>query len=214
MMVFVKEIKDSQNRGIEDIGRLLDKHCKSYQLATLNWKEFPYLPGVSFKIAHNNHQMLLKYTVSEKYIKAIETKTNGDVYKDTCVEFFISFDHENYYNLEFNGIGTRHMGYGTGRHGRELLDPKVVEAIQVKSSLGTKPFDEKKGQFKWEATMVIPVGCFINNNIESLKGVEATVNFYKCGDETSAPHYVTYFPVGTPSPDYHQPGFFGKLLFE
>lgn len=38
-------------------------------------------------------------------------------------------------------------------------------------------------------------------------------NFYKCGDETEFPHYGAWSPVGTPSPDFHRPEFFGTLIF-
>ena len=37
-------------------------------------------------------------------------------------------------------------------------------------------------------------------------------NFYKCGDKTAHPHFVSWNPVGTPSPDFHRPEFFGELL--
>lgn len=210
----VKEIKTNKNASTEEIGMLLDNHCANNSIAILNWEEFSYIPKVGFKIAHNGTEILLKYTVSEKYTMARETKTNGNVYKDSCVEFFISFDQTNYYNLEFNGIGTRHVAYGPGRNGRKFVDSKILEGITIKSSLGDKPFDEKAGLGKWEITMVIPVSCFAFSTIDSLNGVKATANFYKCGDETSLPHFVTWSPIDTPNPDYHRPEFFGELWFE
>ena len=60
----------------------------------------------------------------------------------------------------------------------------------------------------------IPAECFAYNKIKSFEGKKATANFYKCGEETSEPHYVTWNPIGSENPDYHRPEFFGKVLFE
>jgi hypothetical protein len=35
-------------------------------------------------------------------------------------------------------------------------------------------------------------------------------NFYKCADNTSHPHWLTWYP----SSDFHVPDEFGKLIFE
>ncbi len=39
-------------------------------------------------------------------------------------------------------------------------------------------------------------------------------NFYKCGDETNEPHYISWNPIDTPNPNFHVPQFFGDLVFE
>ena len=43
---------------------------------------------------------------------------------------------------------------------------------------------------------------------EKLRG-----NIYKCGDRTAHPHYLSWAPIGTPSPDFHRPEYFGEVLF-
>ncbi|VAW23351.1 hypothetical protein MNBD_BACTEROID01-2517 [hydrothermal vent metagenome] len=212
--IVAKEIKPNKPANIKEAGHLLESQTISHPINILNWKEFDYQPKVAFRIGHTDNEVWLKYYVSEKYIRAMEEKTNGDVYKDSCVEFFISLDKENYYNFEFNCIGTKHVAYGPGRHERELVSPEILEAIKTDSSLGSLPFEEKAGQHNWEMTIIIPLSCFAYSNLKSLKGLKATANFYKCGDETSEPHYVTWNPVGTEHPDYHRPEFFGGLYFE
>jgi hypothetical protein len=52
-----------------------------------------------------------------------------------------------------------------------------------------------------------------DHKIKELKGKTFRANFYKCGDMLSVPHYVTWNPVGTKKPDYHQPAYFGLLKF-
>jgi hypothetical protein len=38
-------------------------------------------------------------------------------------------------------------------------------------------------------------------------------NFYKCGDGTSVPHYLSWNQVITETPDFHRPEFFGEISF-
>lgn len=199
---------------LSSVARLLDKKAAVQKIDTLNWKAFSYRPEITFKIGHTSKEVLLKFQVNEKYIRAVETRTNGDVYKDSCVEFFLSFDKTNYYNFEFNCIGTIHLAYGPDRDNRKFVAPEIVREIEVESSLGAEPFNEKSGNFKWELVVRIPLKCFAFSDIQSLDNQAATANFYKCGDETTLPHYLTWNPIETAAPDYHQPEFFGKIRFE
>jgi len=54
---------------------------------------------------------------------------------------------------------------------------------------------------------------FFHHKVKNLKGKTFRANFYKCGDMLTVPHYVTWNPVGTENPDYHQPKYFGLLKF-
>lgn len=212
--LFVKRIKLTAPVLLAEAAHLLETQTVSVLVDELNWKNFPYKPNVKFRIGHTGKEIWLKFEVTEKHIRALETKTNGEVYKDSCVEFFIAFDNKNYYNFEFNCIGTRHLSHGPGRGNRTRITPELVEKIEISSSLGNQPFEEKTGNFDWEMMIRIPVSCFVNNSVETLSGKRVTANFYKCGDETAEPHFVTWNPVKTEKPDYHRPEFFGDMIFE
>jgi len=212
--LFIKEIKTNKPVTLSQAEHLLETQTVTNPIEILNWKEFGYLPKVNFRIAHSDKEIWLKYYVNEKHLRAIETRTNGDVYKDSCVEFFISPDGENYYNFEFSCIGTTHLAWGPGRHNRKFVDPAIIEKIEIKSSLGDQPFGEKTGNFNWEIMIRIPLECFAFSNLRTFKGLKAKANFFKCGDETPEPHFVTWNPIETTSPDYHRPEFFGEILFE
>ena len=54
---------------------------------------------------------------------------------------------------------------------------------------------------------------FFHHNIKDVKGKTFRANFYKCGDKLTVPHYVTWSPVETVKPDYHQPEYFGNIKF-
>lgn len=212
--LFVKKIGIKNPVTHAEADYLLENQAVTHVIDTINWNKFQYLPKLKFRIGHVNNEIWLKFYIVEKNILAQETHTNGNVYKDSCVEFFVSFDKENYYNCEFNCIGIAHLAYGKDRNNRKFVEPEIVRKIEIKSSLGNRPFDEKNGNFEWEMMIRIPVKCFAFDQIKTIEGKKATANFYKCGDSTSEPHYVTWNPVKTENPDYHQPDFFGKVEFE
>jgi len=194
---------------------ILENQTELVAIDQLNWPDYQYKPEVKFRIGHDGRNILLKFYVHEKSIRAEASETNGDVYKDSCVEFFISPHADGwYYNFEFSCIGTRHVGYGNGRHNRVPVPKEIVENIKVSSTLGSKPFSEKQGDFKWELFVKIPISCFIHDDFTSFEGMGAKGNFYKCGDELAEPHFITWNPVKTKNPDYHQHQYFSDLLFE
>ena len=211
----INEINYKGSIDLDTAEKLLENSTDIQTISTLNWSEYSYKPDVKFRIAYCQDQIWLKYYVTEENILAKETKINGNVYKDSCVEFFISPDqNDTYYNFEFNCIGTPHVGYGQKGVSKSLIAPEIVKLIKVKSSLGNQPFEEKTGGYQWEMMIIIPKECLANDKDIVLKGLKANANFYKCGDDTSKPHFVTWNPVGTENPDYHQPAFFGEVFFK
>ena len=44
-------------------------------------------------------------------------------------------------------------------------------------------------------------------------GVEARMNLFKCGDELSHPHFLSWQPIRTEKPDFHRPEFFAQVRF-
>ena len=119
--LFIKKISAKKPLAFAVAESMLEKQAVMHPVQTLNWKDFSYLPKVNFRIAHTEDEILLKYYVKEEHIRALETRTNGEVYKDSCVEFFVSPDGENYYNFEFSCIGTIHLASGTGRGNRKFV---------------------------------------------------------------------------------------------
>ncbi len=90
---------------------------------------------------------------------------------------------------------------------------KIVRITSVEGLPAvTEPLDYAGGLWNWRVMLVIPfevIGVDPDSLPEKLLG-----NFYKCGDLTAHPHYVTWSPVGTPGPDFHRPEFFGELLLD
>jgi hypothetical protein len=209
-----KEVFSNIYPDMSDISSRLDRKGNGNLIDTMNWKDFNYKPEVRFNIGYSDKEILLKFYVKEEYFKAEKTLPNQAVYEDSCVEFFISPENDGiYYNFEFNGIGTCLLGSGAVRENRKMGSPEIIAKIRRLTSLGNEPVKEKKGELKWTITLAIPFDVFFLHKIKSLKGKTLNANFYKCGDKLTIPHYLTWNPVGTTNPDYHQSGYFGQLKF-
>lgn len=197
----------SFNEGDEIVEQLagLERH----PIAALNWPEFPYQPAAAFTVAYQEDQLFLKYDVAEKDIKTTYLVSNDPVYKDSCVEFFIAIGKdEKYYNLEFNCIGTCRAAYGEKREEREFLPKSLIEKIQHRSF-----FKLKDGLVNWELTLAIPLEVFCHHSLKTFKGLSGRANFYKCGDDLPVPHFLSWNPIQTAEPDFHQSAFFGDIVF-
>ena len=184
------------------------------EIACVNWpKEYPYAPTVTFAMVHDGENIYLQYEVHETCTMARVTEDNGEVWTDSCVEFFFAPDDTGYYNLECTCIGRILLGY----HSADttiLATPKVLTAIERLPSLGTEPFAERTGNNQWRITLKIPKTSFFRHHIPSWEGMEARANFYKCGDKLSRPHFLSWSPIDYPKPNFHLPAFFAPVHFE
>lgn len=194
--------------SLQQVSELLAQTTK-YKIDNVPWPSFPYKPQISFEIAYGADCILLKYLITEKNIRAVNSKINSEVYEDSCVEFFISFDESGYYNLEFNCIGTNLTGFGKGRGNRERLPESILKKIRYASLIN----NNIEGEFHWELTLIIPFEIFVHHSFSTLKGKQCRANFYKCGDLLPKPHYITWSNIKSPKPDFHLPEFFGSLSF-
>ena len=216
-MITVKRVNLNEEATVEQINQLLDG-MESYKIETLNWpEEFGYLPKVSFSLCHNGRTMFLRYKVTEEYTGAQIEVDNDKVFRDSCVEFFIGFNDGTYYNIESSCIGRILMKYHPDIESFEFVDAETLKGIKRMPSLGTETFAERIGENSWQIILAIPVDVFIGHKFEDWAQMNekgARVNLYKCGDGLSVPHYVSLYPIDVPAPSFHQPKFFGEVVFE
>lgn len=179
---------------------------------TVNWPgEFGYCPECSFRIARSRRYLSVWFQVCGKDLRATELQDNGRNWEDSCCEFFLAPCPEYYYNMEINCIGSVLMAKGSGRGDRVQVDPAKVAGIIRHTSLEHKLYDIQGGSHSWSVAILVPfelVGLDPENLPESV-----ACNFYKCGDLTATPHFVTWNPVPCEHPDFHRPEFFGELVF-
>jgi hypothetical protein len=197
---------------LSSVGFLMENKSQRAYIDTVNWTEYTYKPIAAFDIARSHHHLYIRYFVKGNSLKAHHTQDSSPVHKDSCVEFFMKkTNEETYMNFEFNCIGTCDAARRTSRETKTPLTEEEYKTIRRYSSLERKPFHEKKGVHEWELAIAIPLelmGLQPGNLPEKILG-----NFYKCADETTSPHYISWNPVQTPTPDFHRPDFFGELFF-
>jgi hypothetical protein len=172
---------------------------------------FSYHPAVSFSIAYAKDCLFLQYTVEEKAVRAVANTTNGRVWEDSCVEFFVSWDAgASYYNLECNCIGTALLGYSGEQSDRQRITPELIQSIRYHVALT----NTVSPNIHWEMLLVVPFSVFKYHSIQPKSGSKCRANFYKCGDLLPEPHYLAWSPIEFPKPNFHLPAFFGELVFE
>jgi hypothetical protein len=197
---------------IGDVSKALDVK-KAEAIDVVPWPAYQYKPIASFSIGHNGQNIFLKYYVEESAITAVHRQTNGPVYKDSCVEFFIGFDDGmSYYNLEFNCAGSCRLGYGVERDGRLAVPNCVVEKINHQVVF-QNPQQDNRFTIKWELSLVIPIDVFYYHRMNTLEGKSFRMNLFKCGDDLPQPHYLSWTNLSTPIPNFHLPEAFRSAYF-
>ena len=196
-----------QGSSIEEVAACLNELPK-HAIDIAPWPAFPYVPKVQFSIAHNNECIFLKYSVEEEVLKAVYHIPDDPVYKDSCVEFFIAFDEEGYYNIEWNAIGTCKLNFGKDRNSRLVVPEEWIKRINYLSSI-----QNTSSGVRWSLTLMIPCSLFSQHALTSFSGMIASANFYKCGDDLPTPHFLCWNKIDRPTPDFHVPEGFGEIQF-
>ena len=142
------------------------------------------------------------------------------MFEDSCVEFFFTPGQETrqgYFNLEVNCGGTALFHHQKGR-GIEDVPVSAVDfaQAQIAHSLPKIVDPEIKEETTWVVEYRLPFAVLSNyaRTDTPTNGSNWRANLYKCADASSHPHWLAWSPVDTPSPDFHRPEFFGKLIFE
>ena len=191
-----------------------------FDVTCVNWPEtFPYAPFCSGRIARTQDALVVDFRVSGLDLRARNTEDNGRQWEDSCVEVFIKDPVKaDYYNFEINALGKVLACCGPTREGRvrrpESEMKKILRFAQNDTLChpeGHAPKD-LEGIQSWRVGVVIPFGLIGLDPANLPHSIRA--NFYKCGDKTAHPHYLSWSPIDTPKPDFHRPDFFGELLLD
>lgn len=189
------------------------KHLPKLAINSNPWPKFSAKVKADCVIAYSDKAILLQYQISEPYLGA-SPDINGDIHKDSCVEFFLALDSSgSYYNMEFNCIGVCKIGYGSERDKRELIAESLIANIRSYTTI-CSIVDNGQKLYSWEMTLLVPNETLCFNQGISFKNRKASGNFYKCGDSLPEPHYLCWNMIQADKPDFHRKDFFGCLEFE
>lgn len=199
---------------LRTVGEYLDSNVEHQVIASVNWsEEFPYKPYTTFVIAVSGTRLYVFFSVISNDLRAVNTVDLSPVADDSCVEFFMQVPgNDEYWNFEFNCIGTLNGSHRVERSAPTRLTQSELSSIERYAACGTEPIQEQEGTYCWDLTVSIPlslVGLDADNLPEYIKG-----NFYKCAGKTAHRHYVSWNPIIAPKPDFHRPDCFGTLWFK
>ena len=164
-----------------------------------------YRPPCAARVGWNQAGLHVLMYAREPQIRALETRVGGDVYLDSCLEFFVGFDpaKPKYLNCECNPMGVMHIGVGEGRHGRTVCQT-VPEGFEITHS------EHRAGW--WAVSYTIPAEFIAEHFGATLRrGMPLKGNFYCCGDDARHAHYGMYKGYDLPAPDYHRPELFADM---
>ncbi len=185
------------------------------KIACCNWaEEYPYAPNVTFKMFHTGEKLYLRFDVEEGYTAACVAEDNGKVWTDSCCEFFLSLDGKAYYNVECTCIGKMLIGYRKKGEAAIHAGEDILSQVERHTSLGTEPFEERVGENKWSLMLGLPTSIMHQHKVESWSGLKLKANLYKCGDNLSKPHFLSWQPIALPQPCFHCPEFFTEVELE
>lgn len=211
--LIVPFIEGLENMDYESLELSLEQNGSKSSISNVNWPEaFPYQPDCFFSTGFSRTHFAVSFHVRGLDLRAVSLEDDGNIWEDSCCEFFVENpEGGTYYNFEINCIGALLNGVGPGRENRVRREKDILNKIIRFSTLEPRKYEEDGKIFNWGVAMVIPlslIGTEAGKMPSSLKA-----NFYKCGDKTAHPHFLSWNPVLCPQPDFHRPEYFGELIF-
>lgn len=179
-------------------------------------------PKVSLRVMHDKDTIYGLYQVKDRYVRVTHVGYQASVCQDSCVEFFFKPSvGPGYFNLEMNAGGSyllyyvrNHQRTDTGFADFAAVDEACGSQVKVQTTLPTVVDPEIAVPLTWYAMFTIPMKALAPycGDAGCLDGQKWRANFYKCGDDTSHPHWITWAPI--PVLNYHIPEAFQEMDFE
>ena len=158
------------------------------------------------QLCYDETALYVRQRAWEANIRAEYSAPLSPVHEDSCMEFFFSLADGRYVNFEINPNACMELGFGPNRHERVRLCHKA-ESEAFRPVCARTPDG-------WTAEYRIPLSFLriLYPDFVLRSGVSFRANCYKCGDKTVHPHFLAWNEVETPTPDFHRPEFFGKMI--
>lgn len=195
------------------------QHIKPLVLNYHMGEEPDHRPNVRAKLAWDEVGLTIIFRVEDRYVRALAREHQGPVYKDSCVEFFFTPGSSlglSYFNLEINCGGTMLFWWHPEKDEAIPVSTEDCERIEIAQSLPKIVDSEITEPTTWTVEYRLPFALikkYCPDAAKPKRDVAWRANFYKCADETSHPHWLTWSYVENPTPQFHLPQYFGKLMF-
>jgi hypothetical protein len=179
-------------------------------------------PRTDVKVVHSDEGLHVHFRVQDRYVRVAHVGFQERVYNDSCVECFVRPGGSGgYLNFEMNAGGSLLASFiedwtrtpeGFGRF--RSLELTWNDRIPRFHSLPERVDPEMTRPTDWTMQYTIPWLLFaeVAGHGQPTAGDVWTGHFYKCGDETSHPHWAAWSPIGE-ALNFHAPECFGRLVF-
>ena len=157
-------------------------------------------PKTSVRLLHDRQGIHGLFQVRDRYVRCVRTTYGSEVWKDSCVEFFIEpRPGRGYFNFEFNCGGAflcNHIVDPTRLPGgfkqATRLPETVVRQVRVRASLPRLVDPEIAGPVDWALQFFIPFALLENylGPLGDVSGQTWRGNFFKCAEDNSHPHWA------------------------
>ena len=150
-----------------------------------------------------NQEIVVKLTATESDPLAVYTEDEDPVYKDSALEFFLNFEPDNIYyiNFEVNANGALLCHYGKRKDRKAILNEQLKVSVSA-----------SKSETEWTATLRIPLAvieaCF--DDVKLQKGSNISFNLYKICEREDNLHFISHTFIPTESPDFHLVQYFAR----
>ena len=213
--LFIPYVGEPLNSDNQDVCLKIRQNGVITLIDKINWSDYPNKPSVMLYAGYSATYLWLLYEVKGDFFRAKALVDQEAVWKDACVEFFISERVESindsqsveeviYRNFEFNALGVCLSARGTTKQ-RKFLSPDEMKQILRFPGLTKQNMPEEDAEFDWDLCVAIPL-----NLLGLQPGSTFKANFYKCGDLTLHPHFISRSSIKSLSPNFHLPQFFGE----
>lgn len=180
------------------------------------WTDPAHLPLTHGVVSWTPDELTCRLVTHEVEPRTTFTRPNDPVHLDSCLEWFLApWPGTGWYlNLEANSAGTLYAAFGnpalTSVADRPLLSPALRAQVGVRAEVEPD---------QWSVTFTVPstlldrlAGMAGQPPVVLTAGTRMEANFYKCGDDTDAPHYGAWNRIDAETPQFHRPDQFGRVV--
>ena len=178
------------------------------EIDTVLWTEKTDIRACA-RVCYDENALYVRLEAKEQDIRATEEGLLCSPCDDSCLEFFLSPEEgdKRYFNIEFNPLGSVYFGIATSIADLTRLIPESGHEFSPEVSYT---------EDGWYVTYRIPAGLIRRffPDFQLVSGKRLRGNFFKCGDRTVSPHFLSWNPVTSDKPDFHRSVDFGQLILK
>ena len=196
--------------------------ANTLDIANFRPESSDHRPNTQARLLYDTDGVYGIYRVEDRYVRCVHTNFQDQVCRDSCVEFFVRpAGAPVYLNFEFS-CGGAFLCYcvtDPTRVAEGLKEYRAVSGddgrlVRIYHSMPRVVEPEIEGEATWFLEFAIPFEMLAKyaGPVGDVAGRTWRANLYKCGDETSHPHWASWAPVD--EKNFHLPRCFGEIVFE